>query len=987
MRLLIAFSAFLFAITFNVYGQSPDYVPSDGLVAWYPFNGNANDESGNGNDGVVNGATLSLDRFGDEESAYLFDGQNDYITLGNLDPIDNGVQQEISISLWLTLTNHNEEFYNSVIIGDEVNSNNGVILQTNVDQGLTSYGGGEPYFGCNCSIYLNTWHHILYVQNSEGVTIFLDGQEYFMMSYLNSETNEIWKVGAFIQSNNRFFSGIIDNIAIWNRALSEEEIQSIYLAEAPVSGCTDSTACNFDDAANTDDGSCEYITPVDLGEDITTCDESVTLDAGEGYDEYSWSTGETTQSIDVAESGEYSVAVENRFGSIIEDPLCGYLPTGFDIWPYVDISIPEGYTVHSVYADFDRPGYTDESLDFSIAYCSQCDLFDVFNDGLNDFLIWDYGTISYSLYNTELIISNISEIELHGPGTLRVLAPLIQANDIWNDFCINLVADVNCSDSDEVTVSINHPDTSYTDITACDSVVWNGLTYSESGTYSYSGASNNTSLSFDGVDDYISSNSIDPSNNSFTFMGDISFNDINDDDYLYEMILQKWLPNSVIGFSLRLDKDLFWNETPFIRCSLSENSNNVSVVYNTELQSDQYYHISFVIDRNINQLKLLIDGIIVDSADITGFPSLSNNQPLEIGRHYWENGDLQHFLDGMIDNFSFWNTALSQQEIQNYMNCPPTGSEEGLVGYWNFEEGSGITAYDQTPNGNDGTINGSTFTSNAPAQSCPLTNINGCDSTAVLNLTLVSCESLAALCGVGTIWDSESQECIVANPTDTNFDGCTDLNDLLDILSAYGSCALAEFTCEDAVEHEGYSYSIVQIGDQCWFSENCSYLPEVSPSSEGSETEPYYYVYDYQGTDVEEAQATANFETYGVLYNWPAVMTAGICPSGWHIPTDEEFTELTDFLGGESVAGDSMKSTSGWVNNGNGSNSSGFEGLPGGIVSGNIFVHYLNDAYFWSSTAEGDSYAWYRNLYYLNSIVDRNYYLKSLGRSARCIKH
>ena len=254
MRYLI--TVVIAALSLNAFGQIPNYVPSDGLVAWYPFNGNANDESGNGNDGVVNGATLSLDRFGDEESAYLFDGQNDYITLGNLDPIDNGVQQEISISLWLTLTNHNEEFYNSVIIGDEVNSNNGVILQTNVDQGLTSYGGGEPYFGCNCSIYLNTWHHILYVQNSEGVTIFLDGQEYFMMSYLNSETNEIWKVGAFIQSNNRFFSGIIDNIAIWNRALSEEEIQSIYLAEAPVSGCTDSTACNYDPEASSDDGSC-----------------------------------------------------------------------------------------------------------------------------------------------------------------------------------------------------------------------------------------------------------------------------------------------------------------------------------------------------------------------------------------------------------------------------------------------------------------------------------------------------------------------------------------------------------------------------------------------------------------------------------------------------------------------------------------------------------------------------------------------------------
>jgi len=93
-------------------------------------------------------------------------------------------------------------------------------------------------------------------------------------------------------------------------------------------------------------------------------------------------------------------------------------------------------------------------------------------------------------------------------------------------------------------------------------------------------------------------------------------------------------------------------------------------------------------------------------------------------------------------------------------------------------------------------------------------------------------------------------------------------------------------SCGDPISHEGYDYSTVQIGDQCWFSENCRYLPEVSPSSAGSETSPYYYVYGYQGTDVEEAKATYNYDTYGVLYNWPAVMTEGICPSGWHIPTD-----------------------------------------------------------------------------------------------------
>ena len=128
------------------------------------------------------------------------------------------------------------------------------------------------------------------------------------------------------------------------------------------------------------------------------------------------------------------------------------------------------------------------------------------------------------------------------------------------------------------------------------------------------------------------------------------------------------------------------------------------------------------------------------------------------------------------------------------------------------------------------------------------------------------------------------------------------------------------------VSHESYDYSTVQIGEQCWFSENCRYLPEVSPSSEGNTTDPYYYVYGYEGTDVASAMSTSNYATYGVLYNWPAVMTEGICPSGWHIPSDEEFTQLTDFLGGESVAGGKMKDDVQW----NGSNSSGWTGLPGG---------------------------------------------------------
>jgi len=208
----------------------------------------------------------------------------------------------------------------------------------------------------------------------------------------------------------------------------------------------------------------------------------------------------------------------------------------------------------------------------------------------------------------------------------------------------------------------------------------------------------------------------------------------------------------------------------------------------------------------------------------------------------------------------------------------------------------------------------------------------------------------------------------------------------------FGADTTFSFTCEpvfnscgEVVSHEGYDYSTVQIGDQCWFSENCRYLPVVSPSSEGSESDPYYYVYDYQGSDVTAAQATTNYATYGVLYNWPAVMTEGICPSGWHIPSDGEFTELTDFLGGESVAGGKMKSSSGWNDGGNGSNSSGFTGLPGGFRYSGGFIDDGVLGYWWSASESG-SYSWVRLLYNGNDDVNRNYSNRDCGFSARCVR-
>ena len=225
---------------------------------------------------------------------------------------------------------------------------------------------------------------------------------------------------------------------------------------------------------------------------------------------------------------------------------------------------------------------------------------------------------------------------------------------------------------------------------------------------------------------------------------------------------------------------------------------------------------------------------------------------------------------------------------------------------------------------------------------------------------------------------------------DFNNDSIIGAADIIVFLTYYGNeWPLApEFICGETIAHQDYAYSTVQIGDQCWFSENCRYLPEVSPSNEGNTTDPYYYVYGYEGTDVAAAQATENYDTYGVLYNWPAVMTEGICPSGWHVPSDGEFTELTDYLGGEGVAGGKMKEAGydHWYSPNEGAtNSSGWTGLPGGDRYCGGFYNLGHDGYWWS-VSESGSNSWARYLYYYVDDVFRVDRDRHYGFSARCVR-
>ncbi len=187
---------------------------------------------------------------------------------------------------------------------------------------------------------------------------------------------------------------------------------------------------------------------------------------------------------------------------------------------------------------------------------------------------------------------------------------------------------------------------------------------------------------------------------------------------------------------------------------------------------------------------------------------------------------------------------------------------------------------------------------------------------------------------------------------------------------------------------DGNLYTYVKIGNQIWMAENLKYLPSVVGPSTGSQTTPYYYVYGYNGSEVNEAKATANYLTYGVLYNWTAACNS--CPAGWHLPSDAEWTELTDYLGGTSVSGGKLKETgtTHWVSpNYEATNETGFTALPGGYrIDSGSFVSIGNYGLWWSATEFDTNNAWFRFMLYNNSDVYRSSNYKELGFSVRCLR-
>lgn len=204
--------------------------------------------------------------------------------------------------------------------------------------------------------------------------------------------------------------------------------------------------------------------------------------------------------------------------------------------------------------------------------------------------------------------------------------------------------------------------------------------------------------------------------------------------------------------------------------------------------------------------------------------------------------------------------------------------------------------------------------------------------------------------------------------------------------------AISTGIAQTITDIDGNVYNTITIGSQVWMSRNLrvthynngNKIPKVTDA--GIWTTLSTGAYCWQNND-----SVSNANLYGALYNGYTTNGGNLCPAGWHVPTDADWTSLTDFLGGLAVAGGKLKETGteNWsAPNTGATNDFGFTALPGGSFDGGdgIFHDFKKFGTWWSSTTTGPDWAYTRQLGFMETTVKRTTFIRKTGLSVRCIK-
>jgi hypothetical protein len=243
LKIRIFLFLFFVVIHISVGAQIPSYIPANGLVAWYPFNCNANDLGVNRNNGTVKGATLTADRFGNANSAYYFDGISNYISASAIPALD--FTNQLSISVWIKLDDYSlntSSEQGRAIIGkqrspDQTGFNILAVERTRLYAFGLDNGMANATVDATDILSLSTWHNIVSVYDGMTMYLYRDGHLIHTSPFSLTLTPSaqplcIGREGLI----KRYFKGSIDDVALWNRALTPAEVSQIYNSIGMITG-------------------------------------------------------------------------------------------------------------------------------------------------------------------------------------------------------------------------------------------------------------------------------------------------------------------------------------------------------------------------------------------------------------------------------------------------------------------------------------------------------------------------------------------------------------------------------------------------------------------------------------------------------------------------------------------------------------------------------------------------------------------------------
>jgi len=1030
MRPLLLLATLLATLTASA--QLPSYVPTDGLVAWYPFNGNANDASVNGQNGSMSNVTFTTGASGEAIEAAHFNGDAQVLIPHN--SIWNASSYTLTALYRWQNNSSATPNGNSLLMSKREPSGWGSSFEHSPGGGLSWTIGSNGGAGIGTTIPQNTWVHITWVFTPSTIHFYLDGQLVNSASSPGAMNSNTLPVSIGMRGNGwHELIGDIDHIGYWSRALTETEILDLHAMEVtPPEGCMDPAACNYNPDANQDDGSCAEGFSLNLSDTTVCAGDTLTLFIDNlspatlpyaqttGNSEWFVSSGASGNGSEASPFGTIQAAVNQASNGDVITVLPGtYTGTGNrNISP-----LGKSITIQSA----DGPEVT-------IIDCEHLDRGFIANSGesmntiIQGFHITqglptsgptNYGTAIFIEDNSGLLIQNC------------IISECKRAGDVAG-----------------TAIQIGDTETSgpQTGVESCvfKNNLGGGIAASKKSFYCH--------------------------NSLFMDNSGISHGNGHVANPAQEYRNCSWFRNTGSSYILRLDHGkraencLFIDNTAPTNAItyLGTNWSGLNTIFHCTFHNNSgvYYSSGWGDHKGDVRSCILFEGGPARH-HVSGNQSIVNFY-YSLGEGISGNGNISGaplFVDANNLDFSL---SPGSPCIGTGENGTNMGCDLSLLPEWMIPMAAGsdvasesadtitwsdgstqdtlMVVADETititaTSGNSGCSQNviitvtelecgdAEATNYAPNATCtggPCT-YNGCMDPAACNYSAIaeaddgscdySCCPGPGCCGEGMHWDAATQSCIITPPSVAPDAECTLLN-LQELAEGYqilmaqnavqDSLILAlqdslsncsNFTEDGSTSVEGpcvgqdhvtfysYDYSVVGIGDQCWFAENL----RTESYSDGSTLDAAHYA--------AFNNASVSIDSYGLLYKGAAITDSrNLCPTDWHISTLPDWQSLEAHAAANGHAGAeaaALKSTSGWSTTGNGSDAFGFNATPGGFHYNPThpywgeFAHSLTNGYWWTSTphSTGRSYA----CAIQNNVASPDY-AHSNGLSVRCVK-